>query len=87
MELDKAVNDIKEQESERVGYMTYAMKMLEEREDGRREGVREGEKRGKTQMVLELLKAKQPTALIAQVSKFTVEQIAKIGKDNGIALS
>jgi len=34
------------EEGERVNYMTFAMKMMEERKEGRREGRREGRKEG-----------------------------------------
>ena len=41
-EVDKTVKEIKERESERKSYMTYEMKILEEREYARREGREEG---------------------------------------------
>lgn len=37
-EVDKTIKEIKERESERKSYMTYEMKILEEREYARREG-------------------------------------------------
>ena len=41
-EVDKTIKEIKERESERKSYMTYEMKILEEREYARREGREEG---------------------------------------------
>lgn len=35
-EIDREIKNIKEQESERVSYMTYAMKIQEERDDERK---------------------------------------------------
>ena len=48
------------------------------------QGRNEGRAEGKSDMVLELLRAKQPLDFIAKVSKFSVERIAEIGKMNGI---
>jgi len=45
-EIDTAVQNLKKKESERMNYMTYAMKILEEREEGRREGRNEGRNEG-----------------------------------------
>lgn len=63
--------------------MTYEMKILEEREFGRNEGKIEG----KIEMVLKMLKAKQPLELIREISDFSKDKIAKIAKDNNIALA
>ena len=37
-EIDQEIRNIKSQESERVSYMTYAMKIQEERDEARAEG-------------------------------------------------
>ena len=49
-EIDKKIRDIKTQEAERVSYMTYAMKLMEEREEGREEGRREGRREGENKL-------------------------------------
>ncbi len=54
--------------------------------EARAEGRNEGMSEGKSEIVLELLKANQPLSLIAQVSKFSVERITEIGKQNGISV-
>ena len=54
------------------------------RNEGRNEGREEGRAEGKNDIVLELLRAKQPLDFIAKVSKFSMERIAEIGKMNGI---
>ena len=41
-EIDREIKNIKGQESERVSYMTYAMKIQEERDEARAEGKAEG---------------------------------------------
>ena len=55
--------------------------------EARAEGRNEGMSEGKSEIVLELLKANQPLSLIAQVSKFSVERITEIGKQNGISVA
>ncbi|MBR3623777.1 MAG: hypothetical protein IKN43_10595 [Selenomonadaceae bacterium] len=82
-EVAKEVERLKAHDALKLEYMSLFAKMTDERDEGREEG----ERKGKTDMMLELLKAKQPLSFIAQISKFTVEQIAKIGRDNGIALN
>ena len=42
-EIDDEILRVKQIEQERVSYMTYAMKLAEEREEGREEGRKEGE--------------------------------------------
>lgn len=41
-EIDREIEELKKQESERVAYMTYAMKIQEERDEARAEGKAEG---------------------------------------------
>ena len=53
---------------------------------GLSQGISQGLKQGKMDMILKLLEANQPISLIAQVSDFPEEKIAKIGKENGIAV-
>jgi conserved hypothetical protein (putative transposase or invertase) len=45
-EIEEEIQKVKLEEGERVNYMTFAMKMMEERKEGRREGRREGRKEG-----------------------------------------
>ncbi|MBR3624196.1 MAG: hypothetical protein IKN43_12710 [Selenomonadaceae bacterium] len=51
-----------------------------------RRGMEKGMEKATGNMVLELIKAKQPLSLIMQVSKYSAERIAEIGKRNGIPL-
>ncbi len=49
-EIDQEIRSLKEQESERVSYMTYEMKIQEEREEAREEGRVEGRAEGETKL-------------------------------------
>ncbi len=46
-DIEKEIQKVKLEEGERVNYMTFAMKMMEERKEGRREGRREGQREGR----------------------------------------
>ena len=50
-EIHDMIRKLKEQEAERVSYMTYAMKLMEERKEGREEGRMEG----KMEAVMDLM--------------------------------
>ena len=78
-EIDQEIKSIKAQEQERVSYMTYAMKIQEERDEARAEGRAEG----KTEMVIEMLKAQQPLDFIVRISNFSKEKISEIGRLHG----
>ncbi|MBO6178306.1 MAG: Rpn family recombination-promoting nuclease/putative transposase [Selenomonadaceae bacterium] len=56
-------------------------------EEGIEKGMKSGEEKATGNMVLELLKAKQPLSLIMQVSKYSAERITEIGRTNGIPLT
>ena len=45
-EIEEEIQKVKRKEGERVNYMTFEMKMMEERKEGHREGLREGLRRG-----------------------------------------
>ena len=46
---DQEIRAVKKLENERVRYMTYAMKMQEERKEGIKEGIEQGIKEGREQ--------------------------------------
>ena len=75
-EIDDEILRVKEIEQERVKYMTYEMKLEEERELAREEG--------KIEIVQEMLRAKQPLDFIAKMTKFSSEKISEIGKMYGL---
>ena len=45
-EIDQEIRAVKKLENERVRYMTYAMKMQEERKEGVKEGIKQGREQG-----------------------------------------
>ena len=57
-EIDKEIKNIKGQESERVSYMTYAMKIQEERDEAKAEGIVEGRTKGKVEAIKSLMEKK-----------------------------
>lgn len=75
-EIDDEILRVKAIEEERVKYMTYEMKIEEERELAREEG--------KIEMVQEMLREHQPLDFIAKISKFSQEKITEIGKLHGL---
>ena len=46
-EIEEEIQKVKLEEGERVNYMTFAMKMMEERKEGRAEGRAEGRREGR----------------------------------------
>ena len=48
-EIDEAIQRIKQENEKRVSYMTFAMKMMEERKAGFKEGERQGIAKGRTE--------------------------------------
>ena len=48
-EIDEAIQSIKQENEKRVSYMTFAMKMMEERKAGFKEGERQGIAKGERQ--------------------------------------
>ena len=83
-EIDDEIVRVKQIEQERVGYMTYAMKIEEERELAEEKGRKEGREEGKIEIVQEMLRAKQPLDFIAKMTKFSSEKISEIGKLHGL---
>ncbi len=49
-----------------------------------KQGMEQGIEKGKSEMILEMLKEKQSVDLIARVSKFSKKKIAEIGRLHGV---
>ncbi len=49
-----------------------------------RQGIEKGIDKGKSEMILEMLKEKQPIDFIARISKYSKEKIAEIGRLHGL---
>lgn len=73
-EIDWEIIAVKKLENERVRYMTYAMKMQEERKEGREEMQRE--------MAIEMLRDKKPIQEIMRYTKLTEAKIQQIAQEN-----
>ena len=87
-EVDKAIRDVKTEEAERVRYMTYAMRLKDERKIGHAEGVREGIEQGieqnKLETALKMLKGGMAVNLIAEYTELSVPDIEKLAKNNNL---
>lgn len=82
-EIDAEIKEVKKIEQERVSYMTFAMKMMEERKEGRKEGLRE-----KTvSIITNMLMERYPYAVISKLAETTEEEVIRIAKEKGLAYS
>ena len=83
-EIEQEIQKVKSEEQERVSYMTFAMKMMEERKEGFREGKLEGKLEGKAetqQMMLQifpLLRANVPLSEISKRTGCTMEYLLQL---------
>lgn len=77
-EIDQEIKRVKKLEEERVRYMTYAMKMQEER----KEGIKEGREAMQHDLVLKMLKDHKPIHEIVRYTELTENQIRKIAAEN-----
>ena len=80
-EIDDEIVRVKQIEQERVGYMTYAMKIEEERELAEEKG-----RLDKTvSVVTNMLKKHYPYAEISEMAETTEEEVIRIAKQAGLA--
>ena len=77
-EIDQEIRAVKKLENERVRYMTYAMKMQEERKEGRKEMKREMQH----DLAVEMLQDKKSIKEIMRYTKLTKAEIQQIAKEN-----
>jgi len=87
-EIEQEIQKVKSEEQERVSYMTFAMKMMEERKEGFREGKLEGKLEGRLegkaetqQMMLQifpLLRANVPLPEISKRTGCTMEYLLQL---------
>ena len=70
-EIDQEIRAVKKLENERMRYMTYAMKMQEER----KEGFKKGQAAMRRDLAVEMLKDKKPIQEIIHYTKLTEEEI------------
>lgn len=86
MEIDQEIRNLKEIEAERVSYMTFAMKIQEERDEANEEGRKEGKESTLDSVIVEMLRANQPISLIRQVTKCLDERIEAVAAKNGMTI-
>ena len=80
-EIEEEIRRVKQLEEERVGYMTYAMKIEEERELAEEKG-----RLDKTvSVVTNMLKKHYPYAEISEMAETTEEEVIRIAKEAGLA--
>lgn len=77
-EINQEIKRVKKLEEERVRYMTYAMKMQEER----KEGIKEGREAMQHDLALKMLKDHKPIHEIVRYTELTENQIRKIAAEN-----
>ena len=86
-EIDEAIRNVKTQESERVRYMTYTLKLKEERkighEAGFREGMEKGTQKGKLEDALEMLKDGVAVEKIAKYTGLSPDMITALKQAPG----
>ena len=84
-EIDKEIIRVKQLEQERVGYMTYAMKIEEERELAEEKGRQEGRLDKTVSVVINMLKKHYPYSEISEMAETTEEEVVRIAKEAGLA--
>lgn len=73
-ELDDTIRELKEEEEEKVGYMTFKMKM----EEKYQEGMKEGLEKGKISMIQSMLKNNLPIEIIVAITGWNEDEIKKL---------
>ena len=76
-EINQEIREVKKIENERVSYMTLAMKMMEERKEGRKEGV--------ALVAIGMLKLKLSLDVIQAATELPLETIKKLAIENNIS--
>lgn len=77
-EIRDLITQLKNTEKEKVNYMTYQMKIAEERAEARAEGQAEGRAEGFNQVAISMLKDHKPLEEIIRYTRLSLEQIQKL---------
>lgn len=77
-EIDQEIREVKQIENERVSYMTLAMKMMEERKDGRKEGI--------ALVAITMLKKNFSLDSIQAATELPIETIKQLALENNISI-
>ena len=65
-------------------YTYWKEGMAEGRTEGRAEGLAEGKTEGKAEVVVQMLRKRLSLEMIAEVTKFTVEEVTTIAKEHSL---
>ena len=89
-ELDNEIHKIKKIEGEKVKYMTYELKIKEERkyafEEGREEGREEGKTEEKKETALGMLYDNMPICSIAKYTKLSLDYIRDLAAKHNLTV-
>lgn len=80
-EIDREIKELKKLEEERVAYMTYAMKIQEERDEAKEEGRAEMLQA----VVINMLREHEPYEKISRMTSTPLENITHIAQLNNLA--
>lgn len=89
-EIDEAIRNVKMQESERVRYMTYTLKLKEERkighETGFREGMEKGLQKGKLETALKMLRNGISMEIVLKCTNLPPSAIKEAAEKSGLQI-
>ena len=89
-EIDEAIRNVKTQESERVRYMTYTLKLKEERkighETGFREGMEKGLQKGKLETALKMLRNGISMEIVLKCTNLPPSAIKEAAEKSGLQI-
>ena len=80
------IHKVKQQEEEERDYMTFEMRIRQERAEASAEGRAEGKAEGKSEMIISMLKEHFHIDAIERVSGWTAEKIRALAQANGLAV-
>ena len=83
-EIATTIQQLKQNEEERLNYMTFEMKLNEEREEGRAEGREEGEVRRAEKIALKMLTDQLPIDVIKKFTDLPEARILEIAKEHNL---
>jgi predicted transposase/invertase (TIGR01784 family) len=83
-EIAATIQQLKMNEEERMNYMTFEMKLNEEREEGREEGRQEGRIKGFEEIAIKLLHNKTPILEIQTLTGLPESRILELAKENNL---
>ncbi|MCH3959533.1 MAG: hypothetical protein LKE51_09075 [Selenomonas sp.] len=81
-EIAATIQQLKQNEEERLNYMTFEMKLNEEREEGRAEGREEGEVCRAEKIAVKMLSRNTPIPEIHEITELPESRILEIAKEH-----